>query len=429
MSFRLLHVSVPGGLADRVEEALATTEASFDRFDGEESVLFVAYAAVEKVEEVTDLLDEAGIGDSGFISISSTEALISERAEEAERKAKSEGERERVAREELMSDARSMSSISTNFLALTAVSSVIATAGIIADSTAVVIGAMVIAPLIGPAIASSIGTVLGDPDTFSRGILAEAAGLLVAVASSAVSALLIYTFIVAPPVDLMSLGQVAERAFPTLLNVAVALGAGVAGALSLTTGVSAALVGVMIAVALIPPASTVGVGLALGDNRVTLGAAVLLLVNVFSIHLAGTLTFRYQGYAPSGFFERIRSKKVIVWRAGLMFAILFLLSTALAFVTYDSYDNAVFEREVQGALTEPGVTIAEDGSVRLKSFSVAYRTELFGFVREPSSVEVRVGLTGASPPNLVDRVAADIRTRTGRDVQVLLETSEVEVAG
>lgn len=211
------------------------------------------------------------------------------------------------------------------------------------------------------------------------------------------------------------------------MSVFIAIGSGVAGALSLTTGLSAALVGVMIAVVLIPPASTAGIGISLGDPRVTLGATVLLLVNVFSINLAGTLTLRYQGYMPSGFFERLRTRRSLVWRVGLMVILLGALSVALGVVSYYTYSDATMERNVREALTSEGSAVHEAEGVRLQSFSVNYEPSSFGFGKEPAEVVVRLRVKGEPPPELFERVASEVRAVMGREIKVVVEPVKVVV--
>lgn len=429
MPKRLLHVAVPRGLSDRAEAALEEGELDYRRVDGDLSTLFVAYVPLEKVGDASDLLREAGVTEQGFVSISSTEALLSRRAEERERDEEEEEEEGelRVSRDELVSSAREMGEMTQNYLVLTVISSVIAASGVLADSTAVVIGSMVIAPLIGPAMASSVGTVTGEPELFRRGIFAEVVGLLVAVVSAAAFAALAFRYVLVPPIDILAIGQISERAVPGLLNVGIAFGAGVAGALSLTSGMSAALVGVMIAVALIPPAATVGIGIALGDPQVTLGSTVLLLVNVLSINLAGTLTFRYQGYAPGGFFERVRSGNALIWRVGFMLSFLVLLSTTMGVITYDTYTNNVFEQDVRSALTGEGSTLSGRTDVALAGYNVHYESAGYGFREEPSEVVVELRVSEPPPDAVAEGIARDVREGTGRRVPVVVEPREVTV--
>lgn len=139
MKYRLLHVAVPRGLADKAQGALEEGDLGARRVDGEDSSLFLAYATVDRVEAATEALRDVGIGERGFVSITSTEAVISAEADEAGEAEEAE-ESKRISTEELVSDARGMSELTTNFLVLTVISAMIATAGILADSTAIVIG-------------------------------------------------------------------------------------------------------------------------------------------------------------------------------------------------------------------------------------------------------------------------------------------------
>ena len=122
---------------------------------------------------------------------------------------------------------------------------------------------MVIAPLIGPAMTTSVGSMIDDQEMFRRGAKLQVLGLVLAALAATVFAFVIrYVNLVPPTLDVLSLGQVRSRLSPDFLSLAVALGAGVAGAVSLVSGMSAAIVGVMIAAALVPPIGVIGIGIA-----------------------------------------------------------------------------------------------------------------------------------------------------------------------
>ncbi len=109
--------------------------------------------------------------------------------------------------------------------------------------------------------------------------------------------------------DLLSLSQVTHQINPGFLSLIVALGSGLAGAFSLTAGINSALVGVMISVALLPPAAAAGIGIATANLEVAANATIILLINLVSINLAGTFTLWLQGSNPvSGTSRRERRK-------------------------------------------------------------------------------------------------------------------------
>jgi uncharacterized membrane protein len=106
-----------------------------------------------------------------------------------------------------------------------------------------------------------------------------------------------------------ALPEVASRTRAGLGDISVALASGCAGALAFTTGVSAALIGVMVAVALLPPLVTFGLLLGGGHPALAMGALSLFLVNLFCVNLAGVTTFLVQGIRPATWWEKNRATK------------------------------------------------------------------------------------------------------------------------
>lgn len=148
-----------------------------------------------------------------------------------------------------------------NYSVLIVLSAVIASLGLLANSAAVIIGAMLVAPLMTPILALSLGIVLGEPRMLSRGAESTIKGVGAAVVLSAFCALLV-------PAS-QPTAEILARTHPTLLDLGVALASGAAGAYALgRKEVAAALPGVAIAAALMPPVCTVGIGLAQGSGTV-----------------------------------------------------------------------------------------------------------------------------------------------------------------
>ena len=112
-------------------------------------------------------------------------------------------------------------------------------------------------------------------------------------------------------------------------DVAVALAAGIAGALAFTSGVPASLVGVMVAVALLPPLVTWAMLLATGHVGESLGALLLLICNVISINLAGVATFLMQGVSPRTWWDAERSKRMSKQALGLWIALLAIVTVLI----------------------------------------------------------------------------------------------------
>jgi uncharacterized hydrophobic protein (TIGR00341 family) len=196
----------------------------------------------------------------------------------------------RIDREELFQYAREAVGVTAAFLTMVVLSTVVAAGGLLRDSVAVVIGAMVIAPLIGPNIALSLGTTLGDTNLLRRAVLVNLAGVAVALLMSVALGAIV-------EID-PTIPELAARTNVHMADVLLALAAGAAGALAVTRGVPTALVGVMVAVALLPP--LVSAGLFLGSAQYDLAgqAALLTVTNVVCVNLAGVSTFLLQGVRP-----------------------------------------------------------------------------------------------------------------------------------
>jgi uncharacterized hydrophobic protein (TIGR00341 family) len=223
----------------------------------------------------------------------------------------------RQTREELYSQIAKGARLDGNFLLLVVLSTIVAAIGLAEDNVAVIIGAMVIAPLLGPNIAFAFATALGDKALTAEALVTDLAGLAVALALSLIIGLIW-------PIDLNG-PEIMARTDVTLASVALALASGAAAVLSLTTGLSSALVGVMVAVALLPPTAVLGMMLGHGRWELAGGAALLLAVNVVCVLLAAKIVFLARGVKPRTWLdsERARQSRVLylgLW--GLLLAVL-----------------------------------------------------------------------------------------------------------
>lgn len=223
--------------------------------------------------------------------------------EEAEKRRKEATENSigGMTREEIWNEVWGHARLDQTYLVFVVLSTVVAALGMLTDSVAVVVGAMVIAPLLGPNLAFSVGVALGDSKLIGRALLTNLAGLALALALSFVIGTLWNGSLAAD--ELLSRGRV------DFVGMAVALASGAAAALSLVTGVSSALVGVMVAVALLPPTSAIGIFLGTGQTALAGGAMMLLAVNVVSVNLAAHSILFWRGIRPRTFFEAKRAAR------------------------------------------------------------------------------------------------------------------------
>lgn len=209
-----------------------------------------------------------------------------------------------TTREELYSGVEKNAQLDGTFVVLVVLSTIVAAIGLVEDNVAVVIGAMVIAPLLGPNIALALASTLGDRELMKQSLKTNGVGLGIAFGLSVVLGMLL-------PADLES-RELLSRTDVELDSIVLALASGGAAVLSLTTGLSSVLVGVMVAVALLPPTTTLGIMLGRGDLDLAAGAALLLAVNVVSVNLSAKLTFLARGITPRTLSEKLQARQSVV---------------------------------------------------------------------------------------------------------------------
>lgn len=226
----------------------------------------------------------------------------------------------RITREELYTEIARGAELDRNFVLLVILSTIVAAIGLAEDNVAVVIGAMVIAPLLGPNIAFAFATALGDRVLASKALVTDLAGLGLSLALCLAIGLIW-------PVNLDS-AEVVARTNVNLASVALALASGAAAVSSLTTGLSSALVGVMVAVALLPPTAVLGMLLGAGRFDLAVGAALLLAVNVVCVLLSAKLVFLAQGVRPRRWLAHAKNRQSEALHIGfwaLLLAVLVLV--------------------------------------------------------------------------------------------------------
>ncbi len=188
-----------------------------------------------------------------------------------------------------------------DYFVLIGLSSIIATLGLLLNSPAVVIGAMLVAPLMSPILGFSMGIVLGEVRLIRTSLESVFKGVMATVIVSMLVGL------ITPLKEMTS--EILARTQPTLLDLFIALASGMAGAYALSRkDVSAALPGVAIAAALAPPLSVVGIGIAHGNLQAAGGALLLFITNLITISLAGVIIFTLLGIHPLNLQPEIKRR-------------------------------------------------------------------------------------------------------------------------
>jgi uncharacterized hydrophobic protein (TIGR00271 family) len=218
------------------------------------------------------------------------------------------------------------------FTILLFLSAVIATAGVIGDSTATVVGAMIIAPLMTPMLATTAAMMMGNALRAWRALLIVVAGALGVIIVSAVLGMLA----IDDGIDFKSNAQITARVAPRVLDLIIALAAGTAGAFAISRNdISDSIPGVAISIALVPPLCVVGITLSAGQLINAWGALLLFLTNFLSILLAGGAVFTLLGLGAAftremRYIHKRRAYRIVVLGVALIAIPLTVTTTKIA---------------------------------------------------------------------------------------------------
>ncbi|PIM67495.1 hypothetical protein CTU88_36560 [Streptomyces sp. JV178] len=252
--------------------------------------------AREAGDELIGALRELHLDKTGSIAVENIDLSLSKRADKAEKEAPGEGA-DAVLWEHLADATHEESTLSITYVAFITLATMIAACGVVLDNAILIVGAMAVGPEFGPLAGLSTAIVQRHPRLALRSLIALLVGFAVAMAVT-----------VGFTVFMDALGYFTEAkleadrpntAFvyaPDAFSFIVAVLAGIAGTLSLTSAKSGALVGVAISVTTVPAAANAAVALAYGDTKQTIGSTNQLLLNLAGIILAATLTLILQKY-------------------------------------------------------------------------------------------------------------------------------------
>jgi uncharacterized hydrophobic protein (TIGR00341 family) len=331
MPIRLIDVFLPEGHAHLVEETLEDRETlgiwCESPSDGQVHVQVLV--ETPHAEGVLDDLEHTLVGVKGYritimpviASIPRPEPPPPDVLDDAEGRAV-EKPRTRISREELYSQVNNTVKLTNVYVVLVILSAIVAAIGLLRDSPAVVIAAMVIAPMLGPNMALSLASSLADWPLAVKALRAGAVGIVTALVFSLAAGKVFGVNLAA--------GELSARTQASLADVALALASGAAGALAFTTSAATWLVGVMVAVALLPPLVTCGMLLGAGQWDGAAGAMLLFLTNVICVNLAAVTTFALQDIRPRTWWEASKARRatrisLAIWGALLALLVLMIL--------------------------------------------------------------------------------------------------------
>lgn len=267
-------------------------------------------------------------------------------------------------RSEVYSQMRHSAKADVDFYTLISLSSAIAIFGLLLDSGAVIIGAMLVAPLMSPILATAQGIVQGNPQMIQRAGASTFKGMSVSIAVSTVIAAVLSRG--------LPTGEILARTSPNLLDLGVAVAAGAAAAYAVSrASVASALPGVAISVALVPPLCVVGYGLGTSQFWISGGAFLLFLTNLAAIILVGALIFVLLGFRPTRVEREIHVRRAAV--VALVSVALLIVPLGLTTVRVSREGN--LRAEIHEAIRDQPF-----GGFRVAEFSVQHRGR--GFVVE-----------------------------------------------
>ena len=287
------------------------------------------------------------------------------------------------------------------FYVLTALSCVLATLGLITNSIAVIIGAMLVAPLMGPIMGLALTSIRDQHGLTRKAAVSLGTGIILAVGLAAGVALIARAL----PFEALAIvpSEVSVRAQPSFFDLGVALAGGAAGAYAVAQiKGAAAVIGVAIATALMPPLCTVGIGLAIEDGAIAQGASLLFLTNLVAILFAALVVFVGLGFrSRNGTWELMETVTAAV--------AVVVLGALLAGLTLRTVNDA-----------------REEGSTRTATVdalgTVLPGSELLSFVRATNGdvleLRIRVQVPGDATEQDVRTIQEAIADRLNRTVEL-----------
>jgi uncharacterized hydrophobic protein (TIGR00271 family) len=292
------------------------------------------------------------------------------------------------------------STLNLNYLVLILGSCVIATLGLLSNSAAVIIGAMIIAPLMLPIRGLAFGALEGNVVLFRKGLMAVVVGTILAI---------VLAWFLGSLVRLPDFGsEVLARSKPTLLDLGIAVAAGgISGFAKVQPKVSGTLAGTAIAVALMPPICVVGLGLSQANWSLSRGASLLYLTNLLGITLSCMLTFVMAGYTPL-----YRAHKALGWALALTAILLIPLGVSFA----ELIRQAQLEASLKRALLNRTITFRRVELIKSDT----------NWLTKPPEVRLTVRSSQVLTPKQVQLLEAFVEKEMGQKFTLIFQVSQVE---
>ncbi|NOZ91705.1 TIGR00341 family protein [bacterium 3DAC] len=324
MELRLIEAYIPKGLEEKLLESLDDDKYIWLRFhdidNNDNFVLVRVLTTIKWDEEVIDRITSLYSVYEGF-ELVVFQPKTAEPLHNKKEHRKRLGPIPRISRQELYVSMFSKATLSFSNILMVILSAIVAGIGLYKNDPAVIIGAMVMAPFLGPNMALGLGVTLADTRLIFESIKTLFVMLIVAFVLGIIMG---WSLPVNPNIP-----QIASRTDVDILAVIVALASGAAGTLSAITGEMASLVGVMVAVALLPPFMVFSMLLGAGYFSSAFGALMLFFANIIGVNLASVTLFNIYGITPMTWWDKRKAQILSAAAYGLWFLLLLFLITII----------------------------------------------------------------------------------------------------
>lgn len=264
---------------------------------------------------------------------------------------------EEVQRSGIISQIDDFSTWDAKYITLLVFSSIIATCGLLTNNNAVIIGAMVIAPMTWPVLRVGMAIVKGDMKSFLYAFFTLFLSIVFALAVVMLTSAFIPFKSVTP--------EILNRINPSFVDLIIAFSAGAVAAMATAMPkVSSVISGVAIAASILPPLCTIGIGVMLNDTEIAYGASLLFIANILAIMLVSAIVFRILGFKVRQREEDRRNMLIAISISTFLF---FIFLIPLTFFVAESYENEVIKEESIAILKQEIYDIRPEGTVRTVS--------------------------------------------------------------
>jgi uncharacterized hydrophobic protein (TIGR00341 family) len=402
---RQIQAVVPSAfkLAPIIEQIYEKVQVKPTILRAEANVLVTINVEDQDSGDIMNIFQREGVGSKfGTLSIMPVLASYPKQAKPASRLS-------RVSIDELETTVVEAGELSKRFILFAILASVVASLGLIANLPVIVLASMILGPHMGPIISTSLAMVLGKTEIVRRGIAAEIIGILLSIGVGWGLGIII------PETSLTS--EILIRTSPTIYDFGLAVVSGIAISYSYTYGLSTALIGVAVSSALVPPASAVGLTLAMNDIPAAIGSSTLLLMNVLTINIIVASTFWFQKVRPLLDFKKAQAKRYL----SIRMVIVIVLLGALLLPIIQSYGNVQLENQINGLVRQDLENLNPyQGIIEINGIStVIYPT---GEVVLEIDVTATINLNATVAQNIQNHLETTIQ---GYDFTVYVRTTQV----